>query len=171
MPVVSGISVGRDGWHRGCRLRRDDSKNLYVATGDESTGTAPQDRTSLNGKVLCVTKSGARASGNPFLVSTNSNTRLIFTYGHRNVQGLSLRRGTNEMWSVEQGTGRDDEVNRLVAGRNYGYNPVPGYNESVPMTDTSLPNAKAAVFTTGSPTLALSGGTWLTGPAWGRWSG
>ncbi len=101
-PVVSGMRVSDNGWHSGCRLRFDNSKNLYVATGDATIGTAPQDVTSLNRKVLRVTTSGAPAPGNPFISSTNANTRLIFTYGHRNVQGLSLRPGTHEMWSVEQ---------------------------------------------------------------------
>ena len=169
-PVVSGISAG-SGRHGGCRLRFDNDKNLYVSTGDAAVGTYPQDLTSLNGKVLRVTTAGQPAPGNPFASSSNPATRLIYTYGHRNVQGLALRPGTNQMWSVEQGTDRDDEVNRLVAGRNYGYNPVPGYNESVPMTDLSLPNAKAAIFTTGFPTLALSGGMWLSGASWGRWDG
>ena len=49
----------------------------------------------------------------------------------------SARDGT--LWSVEHGTHRDDEVNRLGAGRDYGWHPVPGYNEGVPMTDHSLP--------------------------------
>ncbi len=168
-PVVSGIGVGPR--HGGCRLRFDSTKYLYVSTGDAAVGTNPQDLTTLNGKVLRVTTAGQPAPGNPFAASGNPMTRLIYTYGHRNVQGLSLRPGTNQMWSVEQGTDSDDEVNRLVAGRNYGYNPIPGYNEKVPMTDLSLPNVQAAVFTTGTPTLALSGGTWLSGAAWGRWDG
>lgn len=169
-PIVSGIQI-TGGRHGGCRLRFDNRNLLYISTGDAAIGTNPQDLTSLNGKVLRVTRTGAAAPGNPFASSPNAKTRLIFTYGHRNVQGLSLRPGTNEMWSVEQGTDADDEVNHLIAGKNYGYNPVPGYNESVPMTDMSLPFAQPAVFTTGFPTLALSGGTWLSGAEWGRWNG
>ena len=48
------------------------------------------------------------------------------------MQGLALRPGTSEMWSVEHGPSKDDEINLLVAGRNYGWDPVPGYNEQVP---------------------------------------
>ena len=62
----------------------------------------------------------------------------MHTFGHRNVQGLA-QRADGTLWSIEQGTYRDDEVNLLVNGGDYGYNPVPGYNESVPMTDQSLP--------------------------------
>ena len=175
-PVVTGIGTS-SGRHGGCRLRFDNSHNLYIGTGDAAIGTNPQNLQVLNGKVLRVTTSGAPAPGNPFLSSTNAKTRLIYTYGHRNVQGLALRPGTNQMWSVEQGTYRDDEVNILTAGKNYGYNPVPkkagdpSYNESVLMTDPALPNVQAAVYSTGDPTLALSGGTFLSGAAWGSLNG
>ena len=59
----------------------------------------------------------------------------VWTYGHRNVQGLAVRPGTDQIFSVEQGTCRDDEVNLLRAGGNYGYDPDGadgGYDESVP---------------------------------------
>lgn len=168
--VLSGIR--NSGRHSGCRLRFDNSGLLFVATGDSALGTAPQDLASPNGKVLRMTTTGQPAPGNPFIGSANPVTRLIYTYGHRNVQGLSLRPGTNDMWSVEQGTDRDDEVNRLVGGANYGYDPIPGYNESVPMTDLAkYPDARSAVYSTGNPTLALSGGTWLSGSQWGSLDG
>ena len=64
--------------------------------------------------------------------------RYVHTFGHRNVQGVA-ERADGTLWSIEQGTDRDDEVNLLVNGGDYGWNPVPGYNESVPMTDQSLP--------------------------------
>lgn len=166
-PVVTGIPIVT-GRHGGCRLRFDTNGYLYVGTGDAAVGTNPQDRTSLGGKVLRVTHDGRPAPGNPFINSANANERLVFTYGHRNVQGLALRPGNGQMWSAEQGTSRDDEVNRLTSGANYGYNPVPGYNENVPMT---TPGATPAVYSTGATTLALSGATFLQGPQWGRWDG
>lgn len=174
--IVTGIGTS-SGRHGGCRLRFDNSKTLYVGTGDAAIGTNPQDLTTLNGKVLRVNRDGSPAAGNPFLGSKNANTREIYSYGHRNVQGLSVRPGTNDMWLVEQGTYRDDEVNRPVAGANYGYDPVPtdgkpGYNESVPMTDlTKFPKAIPAVYSTGPSTLALSGGAWISGAAWGSLNG
>jgi hypothetical protein len=66
------------------------------------------------------------------------------------------------MRSVEHGTYRDDEVNRLVAGGNHGWNPVPGYDETKPMTDFSLPGRPlGARWSSGQPTVATSGATWL----------
>lgn len=169
--IVTGIGTS-SGRHGGCRLRFDNSKTLYVGTGDAAIGTNPQSLTTLNGKVLRVNRDGSPAAGNPFLGSKNANTRKIYSYGHRNVQGLAVRPGTNDMWSVEQGTYRDDEVNRPVAGGNYGYDPVPGYNESVPMTDLAkFPKAIPAVYSTGPATLALSGGAWISGAAWGSLNG
>ena len=95
--------------------------------------------------------------------------RKVYTYGHRNVQGMALRRGS-QMWSVEHGTYRDDEVNKLKSGGNYGWNPVPGYDESKPMTDHSLPGRQIdAKWSSGQPTIATSGAAWLKGDVWGAW--
>jgi len=80
---------------------------------------------------------GAPYPRNPWINSSHFAARYLYTFGHRNVQGLA-RRWDGTLWSVEQGTYRDDEVNLLRNGGDYGYNPVPGYNESVPMTDQSL---------------------------------
>jgi glucose/arabinose dehydrogenase len=90
----------------------------------------------------------------------------VHTFGHRNVQGVA-QRADGTLWSIEQGTYRDDEVNLLVDGGDYGYNPVPGYNESVPMTDQSLPGHQVrARWRSGNPTLATSGGSFVDGAKW-----
>ena len=165
-PLVGGMPASSDR-HGGCRLRFGPEGYLWIATGDAASGTLPQDLTSLGGKVLRVDAStGAGAPTNPFAPSR------VYTYGHRNVQGLALRPGTSQMWSVEHGPSVDDEINRLVAGRNYGWNPVPGYNESVPMTDlVEYPDAVEAKWSSGSTTLATSGGIFLEGNQWGVWEG
>ena len=170
-PLVGGIQIGT-GRHGGCQLEFGADGSLFVATGDAANGSTPQDLTSLAGKVLRVdSSSGGPAVGNPFADAANVNQRLIWTYGHRNVQGLALRPGTTEMWSVEHGPSVNDEVNRLVQpGANAGWNPVPGYNESVPMTDFSLgDDVFGAAWSTGGSTLALSGGDWTDGADWGAW--
>ena len=153
--------------HGGCRLRFGPEGYLWIATGDAATGTVPQDLTSLGGKVLRVDPStGAGAPTNPFAPSR------VYTYGHRNMQGLALRPGTSQMWSVEHGPAFDDEINLLVAGRNYGWDPVPGYNQGVPMTDlVKFPDAVEAKWSSGSTTLATSGGIFLEGAQWGVWEG
>ena len=167
-PLVSGLPLA-SGRHGGCQLEFDRTGALVVGTGDAAIGSLPQDLASLGGKLLRVDPgSGGPAPGNPFADSADPRTGLIFSYGHRNVQGLSIHPDTGRIWSVEHGPDTDDEVNRIVAGHNYGWNPVPGYNERVPMTDRAeFPDAVAAAFATGRPTLALSGGEFLDHPRWG----
>ncbi|MBM6402247.1 PQQ-dependent sugar dehydrogenase [Phycicoccus sonneratiae] len=169
-PVVTGLPLS-SGRHSGCRLRFGADGKLYVGTGDAAVGTNPQDLGSLGGKVLRVNPDGTIPSDNPF-VARGGNARYVWTYGHRNVQGLALRPGTSELWSAEHGTSRDDEVNHLVKGANYGWDPVPGYDESRPMTDlTKFPSARTAMWSSGNPTVATSGAAFLTSPAWGAWRG
>ena len=165
-PLVGDIPAASR--HSGCRLRFGPEGYLWIATGDAAAGTVPQDLSSLGGKVLRVNAStGAGAPGNPFATSSR-----VYTYGHRNVQGLALRPGTSQMWAVEHGPNVDDEINLLVVGGNYGWDPVPGYNESVPMTDrVKFPQAIEAKWSSGDPTLATSGGIFLDGDWWGDWEG
>ena len=103
--------------------------------------SAPTRRTCTASTARCCGSTGSPARpspDNPWPHAANKNKRYIYTYGHRNVQGLAFRGRRPAMWSVEHGTDRDDEVNRLVAGGNYGWNPVPGYDESTPMTELLL---------------------------------
>ena len=160
------------GRHGGCRLRFAPSGNLFVGTGDAAIGTTPQSLTSLGGKVLRVDPdTGAGVAGNPFASSTNATTRRIWSYGHRNVQGLAIRPSDGTLWTAEHGPDRDDEINPGVTG-NFGWNPVPGYDENVPMTDTAeFPAAVGAAWSSGAPTVATSGITWLPSRGWGIWNG
>jgi glucose/arabinose dehydrogenase len=169
--ILTGLP-STSGRHGGCRLLLDrDSDALFVGTGDAAVGTNPRDLDSLGGMELRAPRdTGAPMAANP---SGGARTarRFVWTYGHRNVQGLA-QRDDGSMWSVEHGSYRDDEVNRLVAGGDYGWNPVPGYDESVPMTDQSLPGEQQeAAWSSGEPTLATSGASWVRGPQWGALEG
>ncbi len=77
------------------------------------------------------------------------------------------------MFSVEHGTSVDDEVNLLAKGANFGWNPVVNgsYNQDVPMTDTSIDGVRAAVWSSGDPTIATSGADFATGAQWGGYAG
>ena len=170
--ILTGIPANGGGRHLGCRLRFGPDGMLWVGTGDSATGPIPQSSTSLGGKVLRITTDGAGAPGNagaPFRSE-------VFTYGHRNVQGIAFApNGTP--YAIEHGTDRDDEVNRLVRGGNYGWDPIPAgggtaYDESRPMTDLAkFPNAQRPVWASGLPTIAPSGATFLTGSRWSGWDG
>ena len=169
--LVTGFPTS-SGRHGGCRLLVARNGSLLVGTGDAAQGTNPRDLTSLGGKTLRLNRfTGKPWRTNPFRQARNADKRYVLTYGHRNVQGLAQRHN-GSLWSVEHGPVRDDEVNLLRRGADYGWNPVPGYNEDVPMTDHSLPGRqRSAQWRSGEPTLATSGATWVYGKKWGRLRG
>jgi glucose/arabinose dehydrogenase len=159
-PLVGGLPLNeRSGRHGGCRLRFAPDGALLIGTGDTANGTLSQDPDSLGGKVL-------RADAETGDVE-------VWTLGHRNVQGLAVRPGSGQVFAVEHGPTQDDEVNLLRPGGNYGWDPDGGgsYDESVPMTDPEIPGAVAAVWSSGAPTLATSGATFLDGDQWGDYDG
>jgi aldose sugar dehydrogenase len=169
--LIGGFPTS-SGRHGGCRLLIATDGSLLVGTGDAAQGTNPEDLDSLGGKTLRLDRmTGAPWPENPYANAAGAR-RYVHTYGHRNVQGLAERKdGT--LWSIEQGTDRDDEANLLRNGGDYGYNPVPGYNESVPMTDQSLPGKQyKAAWRSGNPTVATSGGTFVgSDKKWGALAG
>jgi glucose/arabinose dehydrogenase len=167
--IVTGLPYANGERHSGCRPRFGPDGQLWIGTGDAAIGTHPQDLTSLGGKVLRVTRDGVASVGNPALPGADPR---VYTVGHRNVQGLSFQPGTNIPFAIEQGPSFDDEVTRLTAGGNGGWNPVPGYNEAVPMTDrTRYPAALPALWQSGAPARGTSGGAFLSGATWKGWDG
>lgn len=118
-PVFTGIPRGAV--HDGGRIAFGPDGMLYVTTGDATQAARAQDRDYLGGKVLRMTPDGRPAPGNPFAGS------VVFTLGHRNPQGLAWGAGPNPpLYEAEFGQSREDEVNRLRAGRNYGWPVVEG---------------------------------------------
>ena len=170
--VVTGIPT-TSGRHGGCRLLLDSGSDaLYIGTGDAADPANPRNLTSLGGKVLRVHRlTGAAMADNPYAAASDPRQRLVFTYGHRNVQGLAQRPGDGAVVSVEHGSYRDDEVNALTPGADFWWNPGPGYDESVPMTDQGLPGQQTdAIWSSGTPTIATSGAAWTSGSAWGEYA-
>ena len=114
--------------HYGGRLLIDAAGNLVLSTGERSDlVTRPQAQmlNSALGKIIRVTKEGKPAPGNPFIGKDNVRPEL-YSYGHRNVQGLAFHPVTGDLWESEMGPKGGDEVNRILPGRNYGW-PVIGY--------------------------------------------
>jgi glucose/arabinose dehydrogenase len=109
--------------HYGGRIVFDKSGNIIVSTGERSDlETRPQAQllNSALGKVLRITKDGKPAEGNPFIGKAESRPE-IYSYGHRNVQGLALNPETGDLWETEFGPRGGDEVNRIQPGKNYGW--------------------------------------------------
>ena len=86
---------------------------------DDQRGFA-QDLTRGNGKIVRITTDGAPAPGNPAWTAPGAQPH-IWSYGHRNVQGAALHPETGELWISEHGAQGGDEINRVLAGRNYGW--------------------------------------------------
>lgn len=176
-PLLGGLPINPSGRHSGCRPTLAADGTLFVGTGDTARGAVPQDLSSLGGKVLRVDlDTGGPAPGNPFADADDPAQQLIYTYGHRNVQGVAVD-ATGRVWTAEHGPSTDDEVNLLRPGGNYGWDPaqggtVGGYDESVPMTDLDrFPDAVPAAWSSGSPVEALSGAAFLAGGQWGDLDG
>jgi glucose/arabinose dehydrogenase len=169
-PLVTGIPSGAGNRHLGCRLEIGPDGMLWITTGDAVQPRAPQDVRSRAGKVLRATLAGAPASDNP----RGQWDPYVYTRGHRNPQGLAFDPADGAPFSVEHGTGCDDEVNLLTRGGNYGWDPIGSggsYAEDAPMTAPDLEGAIDAVWSSGCPTIAPSGADFITGDQWGQWTG
>jgi aldose sugar dehydrogenase len=109
--------------HYGGRLLFDKQGNLILSTGERSDlETRPQAQSleSGLGKVIRITTDGKPAKGNPFMGKDNARPEL-YSYGHRNVQGLAFHPVTGDLWENEFGPRGGDELNRIQAGKNYGW--------------------------------------------------
>jgi aldose sugar dehydrogenase len=134
-------------FHDGGRIKFGPDKLLYITTGDAQEPSLAQDRNSLAGKILRVTSDGKPANGNPF-------GTLIYSYGHRNPQGITWDNKGN-LWETEHGSSTQDELNRIEIGKNYGWPDVVG--------DEQENGFVSPVAHSGSDTWAPGGAAYLEG--------
>ena len=109
--------------HFGSRLLFDKSGNLFVSAGERSIIPGRVQAQKLDGglgKVFRITTDGKPAAGNPFL-NTKMAVPQIYSYGHRNPQGLDIHPATGDLWEVEFGPRGGDEINLIQAGKDYGW--------------------------------------------------
>ncbi|MGQ0791940.1 MAG: PQQ-dependent sugar dehydrogenase [Nitrosopumilaceae archaeon] len=136
--------------HDGGRLKFGPDKKLYTTTGDAGNSNAAQDLNSLSGKILRINPDGTIPSDNPFADS------MIFSYGHRNPQGLDWDPVTGKLVVTEHGPSGErgvahDEVNVVEAGKNYGWPKIIGGEHDPEFVDP--------IIHTGEDTWAPSGAT------------
>ncbi|HEV2602613.1 MAG TPA: PQQ-dependent sugar dehydrogenase [Microvirga sp.] len=195
-PAKSDHPFGDPGAHNGGRLRFSPADGfLYVTTGDTHNGEVPQSPTLIGGKVLRIDRDGKAAPGNN---APQGFDPRVFTYGHRNPQGICFRPGTNQAFTAENGPWHSDEVTALVAGGNAGWDPRPnvggrgdcpdkycGYSPNqmgamdpkeraafMPMTDTkTYPNAMQPAWNNDGLSQGMFSCTFLNGPQWKDWNG
>jgi glucose/arabinose dehydrogenase len=158
---IPGSSV-----HNGSRVVVGPDRLLYVTMGDAANTGLPQDRSSLAGKILRLTLTGAPAPGNPF-------GSAVYSFGHRNPQGLVFA-PNGMLYSSEHGPGDNDEVNRIEAGRNYGWPDVRGRCDGdAGMNEMAFCSANNVVepLAHWTPTIAPSGLDYYNGTLIPQWRG
>ena len=133
--------------HDGGRLKFGPDGFLYVIVGDSASQALAQDVASLAGKILRLNRDGSTAPGNRF-------SSPVFTYGHRNPQGIDWHPTTGLMWSSEHGNVGNDEINTISSGLNFGWPRIEG-NDTFPGMETPV--------TSFTPSIAPSGATFYRG--------
>ncbi|KPQ17152.1 MAG: glucose/sorbosone dehydrogenase family protein [Rhodobacteraceae bacterium HLUCCO18] len=186
---------GSAGAHNGGRIRFGPEGYLWVTTGDNHNPTIPQDPQSLGSKVLRITTDGEAAPDNG--TGEDFDDR-IYTYGHRNVQGITFHPETGDAIITEHGPWHSDEITVLEPGGNGGWDPrdnmagrgdcpdgycgyMPNQEEGMnryeraafmPMTDfDTYPDAMPPIWTNNGYSQGITGTTFLTGEQWGEWDG
>lgn len=145
--ILAGIPSNT--FHNGGRIKFGPDGMLYISTGDGGQSVNAQRLNSLSGKILRVTPTGANPRDNPFPNSP------IWSWGHRNVQGLGWT-ADGTMFASEFGQDRYDELNLIRAGANYGWPEVEGIAHDPRFTD---PQQQWPVSDASPSGLAIVGGT------------
>lgn len=107
------------GNHNGSRVKFGPDGLVYFTMGDAAIQSLAQDPAAYAGKIFRINEDGTTPNGNPF-------SSPVFSYGHRNPQGIDFNPITGELWETEHGPTGFDEVNRIRAGGNYGWPEITG---------------------------------------------
>ncbi|MFP3860774.1 MAG: PQQ-dependent sugar dehydrogenase [Bacteroidales bacterium] len=162
-PVVLIEGIEGNSIHNGSRIVFDDEHKLYFTTGDAGNTSNSQDLNSLNGKTLRMNPDGSIPEDNPFEDS------YIWTYGHRNAQGLVIS-PDGIMYSSEHGPASDDEMNIIEKGRNYGWPEVKGFCDQSSEIDFCDENNVKEPIEAWTPTLAVAGIDYYQNDAIPEWN-
>ncbi|WP_431122146.1 PQQ-dependent sugar dehydrogenase [Flagellimonas flava] len=161
------------GQHFGSRLEFDREGYLYFSVGDRGNRDVnPQSIRRDGGKIYRIHDDGSIPKDNPFADKSGAKT-AIFSYGHRNPQGLTLHPNTGKLWEHEHGPRGGDEINLVQKGKNYGW-PVITYGinySGTKITDeTSRPGMEQPVYQW-TPSIGPSGMAFVSSDKYPKWSG
>jgi glucose/arabinose dehydrogenase len=152
--------------HNGCAVQEGPDHKLWISMGDANHATWAQDPDRFNGKILRVNRDGTVPADNPIWPG-HSRPTIVYSIGHRNPQGISFEPITRRVYAAEHGPDRDDEINWIRAGRNYGWPCVTGNNHV--NTGCSGTFSRPA-WSSDGPTLATSGCTFVNHRNWESWN-
>jgi glucose/arabinose dehydrogenase len=158
------------GIHFGGRIAFDKEGYLFFTLGERGQGPHAQDLTRPNGKVHRIFDDGRIPDDNPF-ATTPGACRTIWSYGHRNPQGLAVNSATGTLYDVEHGPRGGDEVNLVRKGRNYGW-PIITYGmnyDGTAMTDITAKEGMEQPVTYWVPSIAPCGANFYTGELFPQW--
>jgi glucose/arabinose dehydrogenase len=149
-PLLAAIPGNRN--HNGSRLAIGPDRLLYMTTGDAGRARLAQELASLAGKTLRLTLDGRPAPANPF-------GTFVYSYGHRNAQGIVFHPETGALYVAEHGPGDNDEVSRVERGGNYGWPAVHGFCDGDTSGEEAFcrSNEVAEPIAAWTPTVGLSG--------------
>ena len=170
--VFVGRAASRTGRHFGSRLRFASDGTLFVTIGDRGYRPSAQDLGNHAGTTLRLGPDGAAPPDNPFVGRAGALPE-IWSYGHRNPQGLAFDPATGRLWSQEHGPRGGDEVNLIERGRNYGW-PVITHGRNYSGTKITDETARAGMEQPAAywtPSIAPSGLTVYRGRWFPRWDG
>ena len=120
-------SASTTGRHFGSRITFDGTGHLFFSVGDRGVRPNGQDLSTHAGSILRLTLDGSVPENNPFVQQKNALPE-IWSYGHRNPQGMFYDKKHQRLWSIEHGPRGGDEINLILRGRNYGW-PVISYGK------------------------------------------
>jgi len=191
-PFKSDQPFGGPGAHNGGRMMMDKDGFLWVGTGDRHMGIGPQDKSLIAGKVLRID-----SDGNAHPKNKIDGDKRIYTYGHRNVQGISVRPSDGAVFIAEHGPWHNDEITKLVNGGNGGWDPAekrggrtacpdkycgyePNQKEGMtpairaaytPMSDTRFKDLMPPAWNNNGYSQGTGSAAFLTGKNWGIYEG
>ena len=159
--------------HNGCAVEIGPDHKVWISMGDAANPSDAQNPSRLNGKILRVNRGGGVPSDNP--VWPGIGQTRVYSIGHRNPQGIAFQPGTGRVYVIEHGPEKDDEINQILAGRNYGWPCVTGYNHAYAPGTAGCPGGTSSfrrpAWSSEGPTLATSNGVFLDHARWDSWNG